>query len=219
MDGDPAEGGSFVDALADLKQQGCALLVRGPSDSGELLCEQLLGADEAGRRRLVLETGDDRRDAHGEPDGTFVRIDVPRGDLRGGAVATAAGSSSPDAVASSIDLDALAGRVDEAVSVLGGDGIAPGELRVCGGDLARLEAAGGPEATGRFLRRLTERVLEVGGLVHVHMPAGGSADASLSPLFDVLVEHRDGGEDEAPRQRWQLRAAGIETDWLPLGSD
>lgn len=219
MEGDPAEGGSFVDALADLKRQGCALLVRGPPRSGALLCDHLLGADRAGRRRLVLDTGDGRRHADREADESFVRVDVPRGDLRGGTVASAAGAGAPDEAVPAVDVDRLTDRVDEAVSTLGGDGLAPGELRVCGGDLAQLEAIGRPDAAGRFLRHLTARVRDVGGLVHVHMPAGASADASLSPLFDVLVEHRDGSDDEGPQQRWQLRAAGIETDWLPLERD
>lgn len=219
MEGGPAEGRTFAQALAALKSRGATVLVRAASTVGEPVCESLLGDDAAGRRRLLLE-GDGSRRHVGRPSGDgVIRVPVPDAGRRAASAVAAAGAAGGPATATTApapaDLVRLASSVREGIETLGGDDLDPGQLRVCGGDLAPLVTEFGPAAVRRFLHLVAARAVDVGGLAHFHLPDGTAVEPSLLPLFDVCIDVRR-RPDGVPEQRWWLRDSAHETGWLPL---
>ena len=219
MTGDATEGGTFAQALAALKRRGATVLVRGGASADDPVCTSLLGDDAAGRRRLLLEPAGGPRRVAGPAGEDALRVTLPAVGRRS-AAAMATSSAAGGAAARPSDptpgeLVRLASAVREAVETLGGDDLAAGQLRVCGGDLDPLVEGFGTAAVRRYLHLVATRVVDVGGLAHFHLPVGAAAEPSLGPLFDVHVDvrRRLDGERE---QRWRLRESGLETGWLPL---
>lgn len=158
-----------------------------------------------------------------------------RTDLRGGAAADGAtgeaglargaspseaddgdGTLLREATVEGDDLRALGVEVTETIAAFEAtaDGLAPAELRLCFDSLAPLVRDYEGRDVRRFLLGVTEAVKRVDGMGHYHLPAdyGSEAVASVSPLFDAVVEVRPG--DGGAEQRWRID--DITTDWLPL---
>jgi hypothetical protein len=198
MDRDPE---TFADELAALKRRGCAILVVGP-DGGPSRCGDLLGADDRGRERLVV----DASHAHGV-DGSSIHAGAP--DLRS-AVAHAPGEA-PGADAP--DLDAITTDLIDRIDRLDAGSLDPGELRVCFGDLSALDPGDG-DALVSFLETVADRVRGAAGMGHGHLPDTSPLRAAVEPLFDVTVEVRPapGGRE----QRWLLHDAGLDSGWIAV---
>ncbi|MFC7177601.1 DUF7504 family protein [Halosegnis marinus] len=110
--------------------------------------------------------------------------------------------------------DAVAGLVDDAERAAGG--LAPAQFRLCVDSLRPLVEEYDERELFRFLHAVTADVRAARGMAHYHLPLGYDAETArtLAPLFDAVVEVRDG--DSGPRQRWHLDDAGVGTEWLPL---
>ena len=184
---------AFAGELETLKRRGCAILVVGP-DAGMTRCETLLGDDSQDRERLVV-------------DAPMVCAGVS--DVRSATAASATPDDAPSP--GETDLDTVADELLERIDRL--DGLDPGELRVCLGDIGVLESDGAGDLTA-VLRRVTERIREVSGMGHAHLPDTSPLRAEVEPLFAVTVETRPvpGGR----QQRWLLHEAGLDSGWLPV---
>jgi len=214
--GGPSEGTEFSQALADLKRDGCNVLVVGSAseqaDRG--VCRRLLGdAGEDTRCRLFVFTGSVDPGKRGS-DGTAAGDKVI---LQRDADAT---DGTPN-WASAVDdrmLSALCREFVAAVDEFAADrdGLDPGELRVCVDSLVPLLNDYASENVFRLLHMVTARVREADGMGHFHLPVNRDADAVnlLEPLFDAVVEVRVA--DGRSEHRWQLLESGVSSDWIGL---
>jgi len=107
----------------------------------------------------------------------------------------------------------IAAELVERVDRLAADGLAPGQLRACFGDLAVLGSGRGEELAA-FLAAVIERVREASGMGHGHLPDTSPLRTEIEPLFDVTVEVRPvpGGR----QQRWLLHEAGLDSGWIAV---
>ncbi|SNZ04533.1 hypothetical protein SAMN06269185_0593 [Natronoarchaeum philippinense] len=201
------ESTAFSQQLSELKREGCNLLVVGQHSGGghSGACRHLLGDDCAGRRRLFTFTqgkrvcGCSRDDIDG--DGReIVRFDPDAG----GAAGDELGALGTDIVDAADALEADA------------DGFEPAELRVCVDSLGPLFVEHDPERLFKLLHVVTARVRQADGMGHYHLRVDRDSDHVhlLEPLFDAVVEVRDG--DDGAEQRWHLRSGDVSTDWLTL---
>ncbi|QSG02602.1 DUF7504 family protein [Natranaeroarchaeum sulfidigenes] len=188
---------TFSQELAELKQNGCNLLLVGDGSVHSSVCRHLLGDD---RRRLFVFT-EGKRVCACDPetldggDGRTVRVDDEERSL------TEIGSE----VVTEIDL--LASRVD---------GLSPGELRLCFDSLGPLFVEHDPEQLFRLLHLVSASVRRSDGIGHYHLRVDRKSDHVnlIEPLFDVLVEVRR--NDGIAEQRWHLLGKDVSSDWLPL---
>ncbi|WP_121821567.1 DUF7504 family protein [Halostella salina] len=214
--GGPSEGTEFSQALADLKRDGCnVLVVGGASESADRgVCRRLLGdAGEDTRTRLFVFT-----------ENVDARERVPEGFGDGDRVLLqhdAETAAEPPEWASAVDARMLSALCREFVAVVDEyeaerEGLDPGELRVCVDSLVPLLNDHASENVFRLLHMVTARVREADGMGHFHLPVGREADAVnlLEPLFDAVVEVR--AADGTPEHRWQLRESGVSSDWIGL---
>lgn len=212
------QAAEFADALAELKQRGCLLLVAGPDDeAGDAACRRLLGdAVSEPRRRLLVSAG--------RPDTRVGEQVAPTTPTRTISYATLARSASAAETGSELgvphrevvgDLGDLHAAIEEAVTALepAGRSFETSELRLCVAGADALVASEGEKAVFRFLHSLAGTLREHDAMGHVHLPAAydGPTVQLVAPLFDAVIEVREG-----PQQRWHLRDADITTDWLHL---
>jgi hypothetical protein len=235
MRGDEGQGAGsddeFTEALADLKAEGCNLLVVGtvPEEATARVCRRMLGDVEAGRRERLLVFTDAATDAvtnrlphaPGEPTPPATLID--HAATARSAVAdqgTAAGPRMPPDVnvrrVESDGLGELGTAISRAIDDLARDDPDPGEVRVCVDSLSPLLEGYDEGVVFRFLHVLTGRVRQAKGLAHFHLPVQADAREArlLAPLFDAVVEVRMA--DGLAEQRWRLRDGDVETDWLAV---
>jgi hypothetical protein len=199
---------AFSRELEALKRRGCMLLVVGP-DAGMTRCETLLGDDERDRKRLLVDAHDHQHPYPGSGGDSLV-VRAGGSDVRSATTASASGDApSPGAT----DLDAVADELIEQIDRLDADGLEPGELRVCLGDLGALTPDGSGDPTA-VLAAVTERIREVSGMGHAHLSDTSPLRVTVEPLFAVTVEVRPvpGGR----QQRWLLHDAGLDSGWLPV---
>ncbi|MFB6227636.1 MAG: hypothetical protein ABEH88_03480 [Halobacteriales archaeon] len=199
--------GAFAGELKVLKRRGCTLLVVGP-DAGMARCKSLLGDDDRGRERLVVDTHDDPHPGSGSVS-PFVRAGV--GDVRAASAASA--PHGEPSLPGATDLDSVAGELIDRIDRLEAGGLEPGELRVCLGDLGVL-APDRSDSLTAFLETVTERIREAAGMGHAHLSDTSPLRATVEPLFAVTVEVRPvpGGR----QQRWLLHEAGLDSGWIPI---
>lgn len=231
----------FVDALADVKADGCSLLVVGrvPEDASTKACRRMLGDANVARRERLLVFADATREAAADR--------LPRshcgGDHSGGgtpsatvidygATARSAAAASPGKAgpgdATGVDDGVTVHRVrDEDLGDLGTtvsrtiDGLVPvdpedGALRVCFDSLSPLLETHDDATVFQFLHALINRIHAANGLAHFHLPVEADAYETrlLAPLFDAVVELRMA--DGRLEQRWRLRDADVSTEWLTV---
>jgi len=193
---------AFAQELAGLKREGCTLLVVSPP-CGRARCEDLLGEDDRGRERIVVDTGQHSS----EHDDDRVVIDGGVRAVRS-ASATASGTTPPDP-----DLETITSGLLEWIREFDSGGLEPGELRVCFGDAKTLAARNGGDIAA-YLRAASETVRSVAGMGHCHLPLTSPLRDEIEPTFDVTVEIRTtpGGR----QQRWLLHDADLDSGWLAI---
>lgn len=217
-DAEVEDSETFAAALAEMKRDGCLLLTTG-ADVTTLrsACRRLLGdtATTPRRRLFVLteSTGPNHPATTSGP-GDHVRTITYDTDTRSSA-ATATGTDAvPDQVVDG-DLSDLYTAIEAEVTDTErrARNLEPAQLRVCLDSLDTLLAAHGQEEVFAFLHKLGALIRDADGMAHVHLPAGMNDDVVgvLTPLFDAIIEVRDG-----PQQRWHLREPEFTTDWLSL---
>lgn len=210
---------AFTRSLASLKREGSNLLVVGAGSDeahGEL-CTRLLGDTVGDRRRAFVST----------ERGGCVPAEYRRGDAERlsyelatrSAAAAASPSSGPDLPSATVrDLsslgEAIARTIDEIDTEVGG--LAPAQFRLCLDSLRPLLEEHTEKQLFRFLHAVANDVRAADGMAHYHLPLAydTSTVRTLEPLFDAVIEVRDG--EDGPQQRWHLTEDAVETDWLPL---
>lgn len=209
---------AFTRALASLKREGSNVLVTGAGagDAHGEACVRLLGDSVGDRRRAVVATERggcvpthalpaDARTVHYE---TATRSAAAAPDAREFAPA-------PDRVADLASLgDAVTDLVEDADRDVGG--LAPAQFRLCVDSLRPLLEEYDERELFRFLHAVTADVRAARGMAHYHLPLSYDTETvqTLAPLFDAVVEVREGGS--GARQRWHLSDAALDTEWLPL---
>ncbi|MCL9813904.1 DUF7504 family protein [Natranaeroarchaeum aerophilus] len=188
---------TFSQELAELKQNGCNLLLVGDGSVHSNACRHLLGND---RRRLFVFTQGDRVCAC-DPE------TLDGGDRR--TVRVGDDDQSLNDIGSEVvdNIDVLAGPAD---------GLSSGELRLCFDSLGPLFVEHDPEQLFRLLHLVTASVRRADGIGHYHLRVDRKSDHVnlIEPLFDALIEvRRKGGIVE---QRWHLLGKDVSSDWLPL---
>lgn len=215
--GSDRQAAEFADALANLKQRGCMLLVAGTDhDAADAACARLLGdAVSEPRRRLLVAAGDGPERTTTAAAGSPTRTIAFRRMARSASAEDAgAPSTTPTRSVVGDPGDVHEAIVDETAALEPTDRpFEPSELRVCVDDGAELVATNGEEPVFRFCHALSGHLRDHRGMGHVHVSAPYDSEtvARVEPLFDAVIEVREG-----PRQRWHLRDADISTDWLSL---
>ncbi len=188
---------TFSQELAELKQNGCNILLVGDGTVHSDACRHLLGEDR--RRLFVFTEGEwvcacDPETVDG-PDRETVRVTDDERSL----------SEISSEVVDSID--ALTDRAD---------GLSPGEVRLCFDSLGPLFVDHDPEQLFRLLHIVTSSVRRVDGIGHYHLRVDRDSDHVnlIEPLFDALIEVRR--NDGVPEQRWHVLGTDVSSDWLPL---
>lgn len=218
---------TFAEALDQLKERGCLILVVGTvgDDAKYAGCRRLLGDQlSETRRRLFITTDTDLARhpgakatcGHSSPaDSRAINYQTA---ARSAAATTAAGDTML-VERETVDgtLDDLVSATDSAISELEtqADGLEPGELRVCIDDLDTMIANDDDVDVVEFVRDLRTRMLDSNGMCHAHLSRnvpGAPVDAIVR-YFDAIIEV---DSSNTPRQRWHVRHAGITTDWLEL---
>lgn len=205
------DGSAFSQALATLKRTGSNVLVVGAdgADPHEAVCQRLLGAD-APRSRLVVRT---------DPAGTCGWL--PPAEDEGTTRVVSDGDPDCPHDATVVESDLLGQLGQEVARTIDGlaeshDGLEPAELRVCVDALGPLFAEHDPETVFRLVHVLTARVRDIKGMGHFHIRVDGDDDhvRLLEPLFDAVVEVRDG--DGVQEHRWRLLDQDIDSQWIEL---
>ncbi|NHN40199.1 hypothetical protein G9C85_00930 [Halorubellus sp. JP-L1] len=214
---------AFAQTLSSLKQEGSNILLVGRTSGSahQAACERLLGDGEELRRRVYVYT------AENEACGFTATAPGPDDSACIVAQETADGDDDGmhDAVPSSIErtvvgnqlLASLGAETIDAVAAYDDEfDLAPAELRLCFDSVTPLLRDHKSENVFRLLHMVTSRVREVDGMGHFHLPLGRDSDYVhlLEPLFDAIVEVRDG--DDGLQQRWDLRDRGADTGWIEL---
>lgn len=239
--GSPEAVARFRRRLADLKRNGCNVLLVG-TDALEAACERLLGESGAGRRyRLFVTTDAGPGVARAKlailgsgRDSDEATVVNWAADVRGAAAnereywagrgGERNGARNPNGPPlrevfvdgeTLRDLGAAVEREIESFETESG-GLTPAELRVCFDSLVPLVTDHPSEDVRAFLGELTEAVERVDGMAHYHLPAepGSETVESLAPLFDAVIEVRRGRE--GVEQRWHLADSEFTTGWVAL---
>jgi len=200
--------------LAELKREGCAVLIAGGSRMArEAMSQRLFGAPDRERHRVLLTPNGDY------PVDPWLPRGVCRSRLKTVSVresersVTAARPASPDPRAT--DLDAALDELDAAIA----DSpyrFDPGVLRIGVHTADALTEAYGREQALSFLADVFERVRNRRGMGHLHLtqPAEHPLVDEIEPLVDALVEVRF-PDTHQPEQRWYIPRYGY-TNWVQI---
>lgn len=209
---------TFAQTLAELKREGSNILLVGdvePAGRGPS-CRRLLGDGTADERyRLFVLTADAGHEVSNETiaDEAAERsvVLLHTGD---GTDSVPAGAS----VSTTTMLGMLGTKVVETINGFEADagGLDPAALRVCVDSVDELLTGRREENVFRLLHVLTTRVRRANGMGHYHFPVERDHDAVrlFEPLFDAVVEVRNGGDDV--EHRWHLRGGDAESDWVTI---
>ncbi len=188
---------TFSQELAELKQNGCNLLLVGDGTVHSNACRHLLGDD---RRRLFVFT-----------QGQWVCACDPE-TLDGTDRATVRCSDDERS------LNDVGSEIVDKINMLASraDVLSPGELRLCFDSLGPLFVEHDPEQLFRLLHVVTASVRRADGIGHYHLRVDRNSDHVnlIEPLFDALIEVRR--KDGIAEQRWHLLGKDVSSDWLPL---
>lgn len=221
-----ASPATFAEALGQLKERGCLVLVVGAvgDDAKYVGCRRLLGDELSRPRRRLFVTTDSDIDKHpgaratcGHGDPSDSRAITYRTAARAATSLEPETSTQVDTDVVDDGIDALTDTAESAIDDLEmrAGGFEPGELRVCIDDLETIIANDDDVDVVEFIRTLRDRVLESSGMAHAHITrtAPGIPVDAILPYFDAILEVDS--RDEC-RQRWHVRDAGITTEWLEL---
>lgn len=219
MDGSVESLSVHLDAL---KRNGANLLVVDPP-ALHPGCRDLMGVDDAPRRRLFVTTSrcsealsafDD------DPDPDCLRHVSISPDMVRSSSNPCAESSAAEPWKSTVpsigNPTEIAMAVDEHLAGLETDDPVSGEIRVCFDSLDPLIEEFDRMHVFRFLHAVTSRIRVANGLGHFHLTTGTDDRLrdTVEPLFEAVVEYRSDADGLA--QRWRFRDVNLETDWLPL---
>ena len=196
---------AFAGELRALKRRGCNLLVVGPA-AGTTLCGDFLGDDERGRERLLVDTQSGPTPGN---DASVVRAGP--GEIRSASAASPAPEN--PGVTEPATLDDVAGDLLDRIDRLEADGLEPGQLRVCLGDLGVLDSDRSSDLAA-FVETVTDRIREANGMGHAHLSDTSPLRAAVEPLFAVTVEVRP--VPTGRQQRWLLHEAGLDSGWIAV---
>ncbi|WP_137286867.1 DUF7504 family protein [Halorussus salinisoli] len=233
--GSPEATARFRHRLANLKRNGCNILLVG-TDALDAACERLLGESSAGPRyRLFVTTDATPAIAHSKltsaqsgPYRDEAAVVDWQADVRGGSGTDVRDGGETDVrdhfgqpfqcvSVEGDDLRDLGETVEETIEQFDSEvgSLSPAELRLCFDSITPLVADYDDRDVRRFLLGLTETVERFDGMAHYHLPAEYDSETvdSIEALFDAVVEVQYGDEIE---QRWHLTDEDITTDWLPL---
>ena len=212
---------AFAQTLSSLKQEGSNILLVGQTSgtAHHAACERLLGDGEEPRRRVYVYT------AGNESCGFTATAPTVEDSACIVTQSTDDGTSVHDGVPESIErtvvgnqlLASLGAEIIDAVAAYDDEfDLEPAELRLCFDSVTPLLRNHKSENVFRLLHMVTSRVREVDGMGHFHLPLARDSDYVhlLEPLFDAIVEVRDG--EEGLEQRWNLRDRGTDTGWISL---
>jgi len=216
--GDPSVEAEFTRTLQRLKRRGCNLLLVGGVSDGVLTAasRKLLGDASERRYRLVVLAGMARADGSRLP-----------GDDAEGAARVVTHGTQPrgaDDVAADLakrhvddDIGELGSAISETITAFGdeGDGLNPGELRVCLDSLDSLLSRYDGPVVRQFLGIVTGQIRGANGMGHVVLPYDYEHETvqEFAPLFDAVIEYRvDGGGQE----RWHFTRRDLQSPWLPV---
>lgn len=217
---------TFAEALDQLKERGCLVLVVGQigDDAKYAGCRRLLGDELLDTRRRLFVTTDTDISTHPGAKATCGHA-APEDShaitykttARGATTATESPTHAVETDTVKGDLDELLDVTQDAIARLESraDGFDPSELRVCIDDLDALIANDDDIDVVEYLRGIRELVLDANGLCHAHLSRdvpGAPVDAIVH-FFDAIVEV---DSQQEYRQRWHVRHSGITTDWLEL---
>ena len=215
----------FADALANLKQDGAAILVVGevPETVSRIAQTRLFGEDTTPpRRRIVISTtasstppmsGTSTSDAN-----QWVHLSYAIEQQRTATSAISPESSTQPVIDREYEsLTDLGSAIVDAITDFEeqSDGLAPAQLRL-GFDSIEPLVDTNEEALFRFLHLLIARVKSVQGMAHVPLlwPVDSRVVQTFTPLFDALIELRV--VDGIPHQRWVFPSSGLTSSWLSL---
>lgn len=212
---------AFAQTLSSLKQEGSNILLVGRTSGAahHAACERLLGDGEDARRRVYVYTAGNEScgctaTVPGADDSACI---VTQATDDGDGVHDDAPSSIERTVVGNQLLASLGREVIDAVAAYDDEfDLAPAELRLCFDSVTPLLREHKSENVFRLLHMVTSRVREVDGMGHFHLPLGRDSDYVhlLEPLFDAIVEVRDG--EDGLQQRWDLRDRGTDTGWIEI---
>lgn len=205
MDGEIWE---ITRVLREQKRSGCTLLVLGSvCDAHHELCQRLLGeqGDAPRYRLLVLLDRMDCPAAQREHNGNNYHVIDHRPVVQCGGV----GMHAPP-----VDIETLQVETLTAIEEIDipEDEFKSAELRVCVNSLEPLLDYYGTDELRPFLGALTDRIRKANGMAQFHLPLERDSERveALIPMFDIVVELRDG------EYRWEFPAEEILTEWVPL---
>lgn len=211
MDRDRPEGrgDDFAAALARLKRRGSAVLVTSQGgDAG--VCRDLLGGEGERRRRLLVRgAAFDRLPVPADS----VVIDATADDTRSAAAVEPIRTDQH--LAGGWTIDTVSTAITNEIDRVASPEPAPGEIRVCLGQLDVFLERGDLGSVERAVRAVTDDVRSVRGMAHAHLASTvpRRVGDTLTPLFDVTVELRTSPAGVV-QQRWRLHDAEIDTGWL-----
>lgn len=221
-----ASPATFAEALGQLKERGCMVLVVGAvgDDAKYAGCRRLLGDELSRPRRRLFVTTDSDIDKHpgaratcGHGDPNDSRAITYRTTARTATALESETSMQVDTAVVEDGIDALTDATEAAIDDLESraGGFESGELRVCIDDLETIIANDDDVEVVEFISTLRERVIESNGMAHAHITrtAPGIPVDAVLPYFDAILEVDSRNEC---RQRWHIRNAGITTEWLEL---
>lgn len=207
----------FTRTLQRLKRRGCNLLLVGTVSDGVLTAasQKLLGDASERRYRLVVLSGMARADDSRLPadDAAGAAQVVTHGAERraGGGVDAELSEHHVD------DIAELGSAISESITTFGdeGDGLNPGELRVCLDSLDSLLSRYDRPVVRQFLGIVTGQIRGANGMGHVVLPYDYEDETvqEFAPLFDAVIEYRvaEGGQE-----RWHFTHRDLESPWLPV---
>lgn len=199
-DGVP-ESTTFSRELAELKRNGCNILLVGDGGVHSDACRHLLGNDDTRRRLFVFTQGEwvcaCNPDTVDGVDRELVRF----------------GHGDDDRSLSTLGSNVV-GRIEALRSRQGS--FDPGELRLCFDSLGPLFVDHDPEGLFRLLHVVTASVRRYDGIGHYHLRVGRDSDHVhlIEPLFDALIEVRV--NEGVAEQRWHLLGPDVSSEWLLL---
>lgn len=219
--------------LLDLKERGCSLLVVNEAGGVDAVCNRLGGLARHGRRRCYVPTTTTLpsvldRHAPSPRRGAYLGVvdATTAGSVRGTATPIQPGYLDVEAewytrLEDLADLPELARLIETHLDRFAerGGPLDPGEVRLCIESLDPF--LDDPEVDAADLRAFLDSVTTLvrgrTAIGHFHVSPGAVPEVqpALESYFDATVRIRtaDGG---TVQQRWWLRDADLETDWLPL---
>ncbi|WP_435177714.1 DUF7504 family protein [Halorussus sp. AFM4] len=238
-DGTPADAERFRDVLAELRADGCNLLVVGdaPRRLFTAASAGLLGGPDETRYRLLAITDASSRsvverlpDPEAVPGSLAETTEVVNHAAPPRSVAEEAGrpeapplSDISEPSVADPELAGLQADLAEAMAAFDchAGGLDPGQLRVGVDSVGALVEHYDEDVVRRCLRVVTGYVSDYDAMGHYVLtePYGSDRADRFADEFDAVVELRAvdaAGRDHGAEERWHVPSRDLTTDWLPL---